>query len=875
MLGAQMPEGLNKTVKFVTSRRGIIERDLGRVVFASDLPENHLSLRRVDSSSSSGYTDISSDSVEDGASFCENDEAGQCNLTGSTRYDAGEFQTFQEVGNSKADLPLEEEKLTETKSTNTSSVMTVDRSTLTIVKNHCDRATTTDWLIVTRDQETFTMPPLMHHFSQLTDRPRMGSKSVQCAPDHVNKLTMTRSPIRLERETNTPVVAMFDCEVTARITGCDQGTSTGNELHWTGNEEARSSSIPTGDVPSCGGLQNTSTRSSESEEFDRDVSVTEDRVDSSNSDIFMNELEHRSTEMATQTDFDSSILNSSQNVIYGTQEMTSELNENEADFQVLTSEYEIKVGTQVSENGMFSRAVMPGIEVDADAQLMMSHNEVEAGVRAMTSHNEVEDEYQDVTSENDVDDDLQVVTSEDGDIPRDASSDECASGKEDCPDDVDTNDLDPPHMSGGCEYSTDSIEITPPIGDDVLSRLMSVLPEVMKIIKHTGSSMANDIPTQLNDFCSTLDKIVSEWKCRNGNNLEKRRNVETRSGGNRMSNSSELPELIFESTPDIENTESLQRDADAGLNEIGLSVAPVATSRGGANQDRASSPFVVRTSEHSTSTHPCVNSQSTNTPLLYRVDIGVETKRVSTSDSATTMPQVRHQEKETSTPYIHILHKNTSTDNQSTADKQTSTGSDVTAAYLGAAVKHQAVFVSRGTCTSSRGPSFDFGASFSTEDRGSSPVRFSCVDKAISVRKGEVLEPVDIFQAVGKKSTSTKKCRPFVSKSKLECIREGLDELEENEEDEQTCREISNLTNNLFSNNNSHRPIQAPKNLLRNFSQRNKLVDLPLSPRPLKPLANNNSFNFDSARLFRKSNFVDIRQTQLLECDMNTDEDDS
>jgi len=72
----------------------------------------------------------------------------------------------------------------------------------------------------------------------------------------------------------------------------------------------------------------------------------------------------------------------------------------------------------------------------------------------------------------------------------------------------------------------------------------------------------------------------------------------------------------------------------------------------------------------------------TNTARVFHVDVGVETRPVTTVDSATSMPRPPSLiDKETCTPTVHHIHKNVATHNEPMVDKHTEMSVDVTAAY--------------------------------------------------------------------------------------------------------------------------------------------------------------------------------------------------
>lgn len=250
--------------------------------------------------------------------------------------------------------------------------------------------------------------------------------------------------------------------------------------------------------------------------------------------------------------------------------------------------------------------------------------------------------------------------------------------------------------------------------------------------------------------------------------------------------------------------------------------------------DRAVSPVRALTRDSQTSTpHVPLMTQGSNTELALRVDIGVQSKHVSTCDRETSMLRTILLEKETSTRHIHLLHKNTSTDNQIMVDKQTTMTTDVKAAYLEATARPALTF-SRGTCTPRRP---------TASDRASSPVRFSCVDKAVLATKGDALEPMDTFPGVGK----SKARKPFVAsrKAKLECISEGTI-------DEETEDSVSDAVDCVPSTLSSFRlkmvqrltTISVQEKLPKSFAKRNNKFSLPVSPRPMKPFESS-AFSFD------------------------------
>jgi len=72
--------------------------------------------------------------------------------------------------------------------------VTVNRSTMTSVlfrDPRNDRSTTTDWLVITRDQESSTMPPVAISSATQADRPQTRCRMVDVRPETSNKSTST------------------------------------------------------------------------------------------------------------------------------------------------------------------------------------------------------------------------------------------------------------------------------------------------------------------------------------------------------------------------------------------------------------------------------------------------------------------------------------------------------------------------------------------------------------------------------------------------------------------------------------------------------------------------------------------------------------
>lgn len=148
----------------------------------------------------------------------------------------------------------------------------------------------------------------------------------------------------------------------------------------------------------------------------------------------------------------------------------------------------------------------------------------------------------------------------------------------------------------------------------------------------------------------------------------------------------------------------------------------------------------------------CATSNKSSQSIVDTADVETEV-RAATAEQGTSMPQVTLMNRETSTPVVHLMHKNLGTDSQEMCDKQTST-IDVTAGYKDAVAKRGLVFVNRGTNTAivsiRHRETSPPPVGWTCVDRASSPVRLvTMVDKGISAKKGEILEPVDVFYSPG------------------------------------------------------------------------------------------------------------------------------
>ena len=172
-------------------------------------------------------------------------------------------------------------------------------------------------------------------------------------------------------------------------------------------------------------------------------------------------------------------------------------------------------------------------------------------------------------------------------------------------------------------------------------------------------------------------------------------------------------------------------------------------------------------------------------------------------------------------------------------DMGTSPNVDVTAMYrgrIGGPAQHR-VTVSRGTITL-RTKSVDRETTWEPQDgsderlqnrveRGSSPVRFSSVDKAISVNRGALTEPVDVFVRSGGASESTSpgglKKRLSGSCPRMDSICERSDESSSSSssdgESGTITRKLAPPTRKILP---LHRPVLPPRpsaDTLRRFQQ--------------------------------------------------------
>ena len=197
--------------------------------------------------------------------------------------------------------------------------------------------------------------------------------------------------------------------------------------------------------------------------------------------------------------------------------------------------------------------------------------------------------------------------------------------------------------------------------------------------------------------------------------------------------------------------------------------------------DKSCSPIRILHPSVGVSATCTMCEQCTMTPRVGVSDAEV-TAQPTLVDHSTSMPTITFLTKETSTPVVHLMHKNMGTDNLTTCDKQTST-IDVTAGYKDAVTRKGLIYVNRGTNTTmvvmrtretSPPP-----VSLACVDRASSPVKITMVDKGISAKKGEILEPIDVFFSPGKGVTKAVEnirrsatSSPRSPKPKLESIQE-------------------------------------------------------------------------------------------------------
>lgn len=206
---------------------------------------------------------------------------------------------------------------------------------------------------------------------------------------------------------------------------------------------------------------------------------------------------------------------------------------------------------------------------------------------------------------------------------------------------------------------------------------------------------------------------------------------------------------------------------------------------------RASSPVHVRGIDEGNMAKPDIQDVSTGTLAISVKSRAIGTKRIKHRNSSTEMPKVHVVEKETCTPFVHQLHKSMATDNIYMADKQTATTVDVTAAYRDLVMPPRPPLINRGTNTYELSPESKQTSPVkftSFVERAVSPVKIVMVNKAVSVTKGELLEPVDTFQSAGNAGKSAK---PIADAplTRLESIQE--DDTESVHED---CDDVSSVT---------------------------------------------------------------------------------
>ena len=175
--------------------------------------------------------------------------------------------------------------------------------------------------------------------------------------------------------------------------------------------------------------------------------------------------------------------------------------------------------------------------------------------------------------------------------------------------------------------------------------------------------------------------------------------------------------------------------------------------------DSACSPVHTPTRDNESMTEgQKTASVATATRQVALADSATQMKRTKMATTGTGMSHVNYTDKETSTRHVLFVNKNVSTENILTADKQTATAVDITAAYR-SSIAASTCRVTRGTCT----PAVVMATRHTSPPpatpivhRASSPVLVPRRDKAVSVTRGELREPVDTFQSVGRPSVPLK-----------------------------------------------------------------------------------------------------------------------
>ena len=203
-----------------------------------------------------------------------------------------------------------------------------------------------------------------------------------------------------------------------------------------------------------------------------------------------------------------------------------------------------------------------------------------------------------------------------------------------------------------------------------------------------------------------------------------------------------------------------------------------------AQTDRASTPVRLSATDQGINAVVVMATKEAYTPHIVTVEQGTSLRRPRTKQSATSMPHISFLEKETSMPQVHTMHKNISTDNMNMVDKHTSTMIDITAAYRDTVAASRPLSITRGTA-------MEHKIMISKEtspprlttivERASSPVKTIMVDKAVLANKGEIMEPVDTYQAPGEAPKKARKARQrprlaSIEEDSTESSMESLDE---------------------------------------------------------------------------------------------------
>ena len=209
-------------------------------------------------------------------------------------------------------------------------------------------------------------------------------------------------------------------------------------------------------------------------------------------------------------------------------------------------------------------------------------------------------------------------------------------------------------------------------------------------------------------------------------------------------------------------------------------------------KDRACSPVHTPTQDSESMTErQATVTVATATRAITLADSATQMKRIKMATSGTGMSHVSYIDKETTTRHILFVNKNVSTENITTADKQTATAVDITAAYR-YSIAASTCRVTRGTCT----PSVVMATRHTSPPpaipivhRASSPVLVPRRDKAVSVTRGELREPVDMFPSVGRPTLPPKPAADATAATipRLASIDEDTHESSDDDDDHQTA----------------------------------------------------------------------------------------